>query len=148
MTRMEHIREVLGFKLDEEYLRKKIADGWRLVAVEWERPAEGATPATAWTYEEVPFGLQVAADCLHLEVHPTEMEVLKLLLEVILQDFSLPRMAEELNARGYRMRDGEQWGPVAVFRVLPRVIEATPRIHSDSEWEARRRQLPRVAWKS
>jgi hypothetical protein len=148
MMRIERIREVLSFPLDQEYLSQKSAEGWKLVAVEWERAAEVPPSQSGWTFQEVPFGLQVAADCLHLEENPPEMEVLKLLLEMIVQDFSLPRMAEELNQRGYRMRDGNTWGPVAVFKVLPRVIEATPRIHSDEEWATRRKQLPRVAWKS
>lgn len=40
---------------------------------------------------------------------------LEFLMELIVQDVSLPKMAEELNRRRFRMRDGSPWTAVAVF---------------------------------
>jgi hypothetical protein len=37
---------------------------------------------------------------------------------------------------------------VAVFKVLPRVIEAGPKILSSEEWVSRRKQIARVTWNS
>ncbi len=55
-----------------EYFNTKAAEGWRLVAVEWER---GAQPHGV-PIDEVPFGLRVASDCKRLEEDPGELEVL------------------------------------------------------------------------
>ena len=148
MARMERSREVVSGSLDVQYLKKKTEAGWKPVAIEWERPAAETSQAVDRQFEEVPFGLQVAGDCLHLEENPTEMQVLKFIIELIVQDISLPRMAEELNRKGHLTREGTKWGPVEVFKVLDRVIEVTPRIFNSGEWDARRKQLTRVAWNS
>ena len=148
MAKMERSRESLAGSFDPDYLKQKIAAGWKPMAIEWERPVEEKVQATERQFEELPFGLQVAGDCQHLEENPAEMQVLKFIIELIVQDISLPRMAEELNRKGHLTRDGAKWGPVEVFKVLDRVIEVTPRIFHSGEWEARRKQLTRVAWNS
>jgi hypothetical protein len=56
--------------------------------------------------EEIPFGLRIAADCRHLEDDPLEMQTLKFLTELIVQDVSFKSMADALNIREYRTRDG------------------------------------------
>ena len=148
MTRIERFREALKGQLDLEYLKQRAEAGWRPVIIEWEREIEAKSEEPGAQFEEVPFGLQVASDCLHLEENPAEMEVLKLMMALIVQDISLPRMAEELNRKGLRARGGAKWGPVAVFRVLPRVIEVAPRILTSEEWVERRKQFAHVAWNS
>lgn len=148
MKRTERIREILNKTPDTKYFEDRTSAGWRLVAVEWERESETRPEQPGRYVEEVPFGLRVADDCQHLEEDPSEMEALTYLLELVVQDISLPRMAEQLNQKGYRTREGSSWGAVSVFKILPRLIEAGPRIFSDSKWQERRRQLTRVAWNS
>ncbi len=148
MAKTERVHETVDGQLDPEYVRQRTAAGWRLVAVEWEREVEGEKSRNGAGFEEVPFGLNVATDCRHLVENPEEMQVLKFLMEMIVQDISLGRMADELNQRDLRMRDGSPWNPVAVFKVLPRVIEVGPKILSSEEWVSRRRQMARVTWNS
>ena len=59
---------------------------------------------------ELPYGLQVASDCLHLEENPVEKEALVLMLELIVQDLPFSKIASELNDRGYRTRAGIEMG--------------------------------------
>ncbi len=148
MLRTERVHETVEGPPALEYIRQRTAAGWRLVGLEWERQIEAEPPERRGGFEEVPFGLKVAADCRHLVENPDEMQVLHFLMEMIVQDISLGRMADELNRRDLQMRDGSPWNPVAVFKVLPRVIEAGPRILSSEEWVTRRKQITRVAWNS
>ncbi len=94
--------------------------------------------------EETPFGVRVAGDCEHLEENPQEMQFLLTMMELIIQDVSIVKIAEELNRKGYRTRKGSEWGPVAVFNMLPRLIELTPRIFATEEWVERRKRLTLV----
>ncbi len=147
MVRSERKRDVLRGAIGAEYLESRMREGWRPVALEWERQVEGESAEKA-AREEVPFGLRVSGDCLHLEENPGEMEALKSMLELMIQDISLVRVAEELNRRGLPTRDGSAWNAAAVFRLLPRVIDVAPRIFSNARWDARRNKFARVAWNS
>jgi len=142
MAKMERIRETVTGPLDTEYIRKKTDAGWELVAVEWQRPAEGVEPEPARSGEDVPYGARVANDCARLEENPPEMNALMLILELIVQDRSLSNMAETLNQAGYRTRDGSKWSVVSVYKMLPRLIEASPRIFTTEAWIERRKQIP------
>jgi hypothetical protein len=142
MARLERIRESLEGNLDPEYLKQRHQGGWRIVGVEWERETE-AEPAPA-RIEPVPFGTRVSGDCEHLEENPSEMQFLLSMMELIIQDISLTKVAEELNKKGFRTRQGTEWGPVAVFNMLPRLIELTPKIFKSQEWVERRKQLSLV----
>jgi hypothetical protein len=151
MKKMEWIREALSVWPTSDYLRQREATGWHLVAVEWEREVqvESAAPSKELVPgEEIPYGTRVANDCLHLEENPTEMQVLNLLAEMIVQDHSYNHMAQSLNERSHRTRDGKPWTALAVFKLTPRLIEVAPRILSGAEWESRKRQLSRVTWNS
>lgn len=148
MAKTERVHETVEGPLDPEYIRQRTAAGWKLVGLEWERENEAERLERRAGFEDVPFGLKVATDCQHLVEDSDEMQVLKSLMEMIVQDISLGRMAEELNLRNLRMRDGNQWNPVAVFKVLPRVIEAGPKILSSEEWVSRRKRIARVTWNS
>jgi hypothetical protein len=150
MAKMEWIREALSAWPSPEYLRQREAAGWRLVAVEWEREAQVEPTASAETAagEEIPYGTRIAADCLHLEDNPAEMQVLNHLAEMIVQDHSYQHMAESLNEHAFHTREGKPWTALAVFKLTPRLIEVAPRILSGAEWENRKRQLSRVAWNS
>ena len=136
--RTERFREEVKGLADPEYFQQKAEEGWRLVAVEWEREAEGEGGAVSGLVEEVPFGLQVADDNLHLKDNPDEMRVLMLMMELIVQDCSISRVADELNKQGLRTRRGAKWSAVSVFNMLPRLIEVGPRIFTSEEWVAKR----------
>ncbi len=144
MAKMEHIREAFDGPLELEYLRERERAGWKLVAVEWERESEEADPKGTPHLEEAPFGSRVAGDCERLEDNPAEMQFLLSMMELIIQDISLTKVAEELNSKGFRTRRGTEWGPVAVFNMLPRLIELTPRIFASEEWVERRKHLSPV----
>ena len=151
MKKVEWIRETLSTWPTPEYVRAKENAGWRLVAVEWEREIDvesAAAASEAALSEEIPYGTRIAGDCLHLEDNPTEVEILNLLAEMVVQDVSYARMAETLNQRGFRTRDGKLWTSLAVFKLTPRLIEVAPRILSGVEWENRKKQLSRISWNS
>jgi hypothetical protein len=156
MARIERMRDILPGPPDPNYLKNRMEAGWKLDAVEWVREVEGRPDrevhvkiqAAHGFVEEVPFGLRVATDCWHLEEEPTEMDTLRMMLELIVQDFSLPRMAEQLNQKGLLARGGKPWDEVQVFRVLPRLVEVAPRIATGEEWDSRRKQLAHVIWNS
>jgi len=139
MANIEHIRESVEGSLDSEYLKQREKAGWRLVGVEWER--EAAVPVASGKLEDPPYGVQVGGDCDHLEENPAEMQFLLSMMELIIQDISITKVAEELNRKGYRTRRGTEWGPVSVFNMLPRLIELTPRIFASEEWIERRKHL-------
>jgi len=148
MGKLERIREAVKGPLDTDYIRKREHEGWRLIGVEWEveweretDSAASTSPQAASNLEEAPFGTQIASDCERLEENPTEMEFLLSMMELIIQDISISKVAEELNRKGFRTRKGNEWGPVAVFNMLPRLIELTPKIFATEQWVERRKHL-------
>ncbi|MGD0542770.1 MAG: recombinase family protein [Candidatus Acidiferrales bacterium] len=144
MAKLERIRESLEGNLDPEYMKQRQQAGWRMVGIEWEREKAVEAEAQHTAIESTPFGTRVSGDCEHLEENPTEMQFLLSMMELIIQDISLTKVAEELNKKGFRTRKGTEWGPVAVFNMLPRLIELTPRIFATQEWVERRKMLTLV----
>ncbi len=143
MPKTQRMREPVHGPLTLEYFEERKRSGWRLAAVEWERSVEGSEPESG-IVEELPYGLRVGDDCLHLEENPSERQVMVSIMEGIVQDKNLSEVAVDLNERGYRTRSGAKWGPAAVFNLLPRLIETGPRIFNTAEWAERRRRLLRV----
>ena len=141
MPNQEHLRELVMGTLDPERLRERTEAGWRLVAIEWERDAPEASRGGNGFVEEVPYGMQVASDCLHLVENPTERAALVLMMDLIVQDHPLSHVARELNLKGFRTREGLPWNQVSVFNMLPRLVDVGPKIFSSSEWEARRKRV-------
>lgn len=146
MAKLERVRESLEGSLDPQYLKQREQAGWRLVGVEWERESDvqgkaGEESKAGPRLEDPPYGVRVGGDCDHLEENPDEMQFLLSMMELIIQDISLTKVAEELTRKGYRTRKGGEWGPVAVFNMLPRLIELTPRIFASQEWVERRKRL-------
>ena len=141
MAKVERVRQVLSSPFGAEELKNQTEQGWKIVAIEWEREIAELATQTAPTGEEPPFGLQVAKDSDQLEVNPTEREALFLMMELTVQEGPYSRIADELNRRGFRTRQGFKWTPVSVFQMLPRLIEVGPRIFSTEEWQERRRRL-------
>jgi len=141
MAKLERTRESVEGALDPEYVKLREKAGWRLIGVEWERETESTAGGSASFLEDPPYGVRVGGDCDHLEENPEEMQFLLSMMELIIQDISITKVAEELTRKGYRTRKGTEWGPVAVFNMLPRLIELTPRIFASQEWVERRKRL-------
>jgi hypothetical protein len=142
MKKTERVRQVVSGPLGVADLKQQTEKGWKLVAIEWEREvdaAENQLPA------DVPFGLQMAPETQRLEENPVEREMLFLLMELIVQEGSYARIADEINRRGFRTRQGAEWSPVSVFEMLPRLIEVGPHVFQSPEWQKRRRHLSEEA---
>lgn len=147
MKTTERVRQVVSGAPAAEELTRRADEGWKLVAMEWEREvevpeaadreggAETSLPA------EVPFGLQIETGSGKLEENPAERELLFQMMELIVQEGSYARIAEEINRRGFRTRQGTKWSPVSVFEMLPRLIEVGPHVFESAEWQKRRQQL-------
>ena len=136
---VERVRQQWSGPISTDYLSKQAEYGWRLVSIEWEREITAEGPAAY--RESVPYGLQVASDCKHLEENPEETKVLLSVLEGIVGDRRLSQIAKDLNDRGLRTRSGEKWATGQIFELLPRIIDAGPRLLPSEEWVARREQL-------
>ena len=76
--------------------------------------------------------------------HPAEHQVLMPMMELLVQDFSYSAIVSDLNEKGFRMSDGRPWSRVAVFNMIPRLIEVGPRFFTSEEWEKRRQRFARV----
>ena len=135
MKKAERMRQELSGTLDAAEVKQRAEQGWKLVAVEWEREvetAEGNLPT------EVPFGLRISSESQQLEENPSERELLFLMMELMVQEGSYARIADEINRRGFRTRQGSTWSPVSVFEMLPRLIEVGPHVFHSPEWQKRR----------
>jgi len=143
MRQTVRFRESVTKLPDAEYLGRRAAEGWRISGVEWERDVEVVQRQPAPPLE-VPYGLKVSSDCHHLEEDSREISVLTEIMELLLLDYSLSRVADELNTRGHRMRDQSKWDPVSVFNLLPRIVEVGPRIFSDEEWRVRSERINKL----
>jgi site-specific DNA recombinase len=73
---------------------------------------------------EVPFGYRVGADGTHLEADEAEQTILGTLRDLRASGLSVRAIAEDLNRRGIRARDG-RWHHNSVWRVLRREAEAS-----------------------
>ncbi|HUB33380.1 MAG TPA: recombinase family protein [Bryobacteraceae bacterium] len=145
MVQKQRLREPVGLSPTLEQLAGRVSAGWRLVALEWERDAEEDTPEPQQGWgEEIPYGLQISEDGARLVENPAESEIIVLALDMIVEDCPLSKVAEELNRRGCRTRDGGAWTPGALFDLLPRMIQVGPRLFTSEKWLLRRERLPRV----
>ena len=141
MAKLERVREALSKPLEPEYIKLRAEAGWKLVAVEWEREVEEPHAEPRHALEEIPYGLRVSDDCLHLVENPAETQVLIQMLDGIVQDMPFSQIADELNRSGLRTRNGAKWEPVFVFNMLPRLIQVGPRIFSSEEWQAQKKHV-------
>jgi hypothetical protein len=141
MAKIERIRETWSRPLTAEYLAQQASFGWKLVSVVWEREIEPDAGDRSPRQEAPPYGLRVSADGVHLEENTAEVEVLLVIMEEIVQDRPISQISEELNRRDFRTRDGSMWTPIAVFSLLPRLIDVGPHMFSSTEWIARRQKI-------
>ena len=137
MPRLEFLHEPLIALPGPDEVAEKARHGWKPATLIWVREAEDPRSTSR---HEVPYGLRISGDCLHLEEDPVEMEVLRFLMESIVKDQSPAQTAAELNRLGFRTRDGAPWTQTSVFKLLPRLVDAGPGILSESGWPARRSQ--------
>ena len=148
MKKTERVRQVVSGPLEAEDLKRRTEKGWKLVAIEWAREVEAPEVEAANVERagdplsaDVPFGLHIAPETQRLEENPTEREILFQLMELIVQEGSYARIADEINRRGFRTRQGTKWTQVSVFEMLPRLIEVGPRVFQSSEWQKRKQHL-------
>jgi hypothetical protein len=141
-------RDLVGGPLTLDYFMRRAADGWTLAAIEWAREVEapeGTIEAPAFEIkvqpEEIPYGLRIGDDGLHLEPNPVETTVLLLMLEKIVMEKRLSQIADDLNLRGFRTRRGTRWSSSTIFDLLPRLIEVGPKLLKSPDWRERRSQI-------
>jgi hypothetical protein len=142
MAYFERMRDQVSGVFSPEIMQQRAAAGWQMVAIEWRRELpDSEAPSEMATAEEIPYGLRISDDCKRLEVDVAENKVLLLMMDLLAQDFSYSSIVSDLNEKGYRTRLGKHWSRVAVFNMMPRLIEVGPRIFSSEEWEQRRAKL-------
>lgn len=140
MPYYERMRDVVSEPFSPDIIRQRTAAGWQMTAIEWRRELPDAeAPAAGEFDEDVPYGLRVSADCKRLEADPVEHQILMLMMEMLADDRSYAEIVAALNVKGFRMRNGQPWNRVAVFRMIPRLIEVGPRFFSSLEWAELRR---------
>lgn len=142
MAHFERLRDVVAEPFSPEIVRRRTADGWQMVSIEWRRELPGSeVPPDRAVAEDVPYGLRISADGQCLEVDPYENRTLLFMMDLLAQDLSYSAIVSELNGKGFRTRDGLPWSRVAVFDMLPRLIQVGPRLFASEEWEKRRVRL-------
>lgn len=141
MKKTERMRQVVSGAIEATDLKQQSEQGWKLVAVEWEREVEIAEDHLP---TEVPFGLTISPETQQLETNAAEREILLQMMELIVQEGSYSRIADEINRRGFRTREGMKWTPVSVFEMIPRLIEVGPHVFRSMDWQKRRQQLAKL----
>ena len=145
MTYFETIRDVISGPFSPEVIRRRTGAGWQMVSIEWRRELpDGEVPVEGIFDEEIFYGLRISDDCARLEPHPVEHQVLMEIMESLVQDFIYSSIVSSLNEKGLRMRDGKPWNRIAVFKMIPRLIEVGPHFFSSGEWEQRRQRFERA----
>jgi hypothetical protein len=146
MAYFERVRDVVSGAFSNQIIEQRTAAGWQLVSIEWRRELpDSETPPDGAFSEAIPYGLRISDDCHRLEVDPAENQILLLMMDLLAQDFSYSSIVSDLNEKGYRTREGKPWSRIAVFNMMPRLIEVGPRIFSSEEWEQRRLRFARRA---
>jgi hypothetical protein len=142
MAYFERMRDSISEPFSLDLIRQRTAAGWQMVAIEWRRELPDAeAPLESDFNEDIPYGLRITEDCKRLEADPLEHQVLMLMMELVTEDFSYAEIVAKLNDKGYRMRNGQLWNRIAVFRMIPRLIEVGPRFCSSAEWADRLRHF-------
>ncbi len=136
------MKDTISAPFSAELIRQRTAAGWQMVSIEWRRELPDAEAPTEGAFDEqIPYGLRISADCKRLEVEPGEHQALMEIMEGLAQDFPYSAIVSALNEKGFRMRDGRTWNRVAVFNMIPRLIEVGPRFFSSEEWQKRRQRF-------
>ncbi|SPE18341.1 conserved hypothetical protein [Candidatus Sulfotelmatomonas gaucii] len=147
MAYFDRIRDIVSEPFSPDLIRRRVEAGWQMVAIEWRREVPGGeAPSEGDFDEDIPYGLRISDDCMRLEADPVEHQVLMLIMEGVALDSSYAEIAAALNERGFRMRSGQPWNRVAVFGMIPRLIDVGPRLLSSTEWvdRSQRFESPRL----
>jgi hypothetical protein len=145
MAHFERIRDVVSGPFSPEVIQQRTAAGWQMVSIEWRRELpDRETPTEGAFSESIPYGLRISDDCQRLEVDPRENQVLMLMMDLLGQDFSYSSIVSDLNEKGFRMRNGGPWNRIAVFKMMPRLIEVGPRMFLSEDWKIRQEKLSRL----
>jgi hypothetical protein len=145
MAYFERVRDVVSGPFSPDVIKQRTASGWQMVSIEWRRELPDAEAPTEGAFNEaIPYGLRISEDCSRLEIHPREHQALMLMMELLVQDFGYSSIVSDLNEKGFRQRDGRPWSRIAVFNMIPRLIEVGPRFFSSDEWEKRRLRFARA----
>ena len=141
MPHFERIRDIVSGPVSPDIIHQRTAAGWQMSSIEWRRELpDSETPSEGAFSEDIPYGLRISDDGLRLEVHPTENRALMLMMELLGQDFPYSSIVSDLNEKGFRTRSGNPWNRVAVFNMMPRLIEVGPRLFASEEWKAQQTQ--------
>jgi len=142
----DHIHDVIVGPLTFDYFRQRIAKGWTVVAVEWRKPsAADELLMEEMDSQEPPYGQRISQDCGHLVEDKLETEALLFIYERVVSGWRPTQIAVELNKSGYRTRRRLPWTPAAVFDLLPRLIELSPKLQGRPDWPSRRAKLTVIA---
>jgi hypothetical protein len=142
MAHFERIRDVISGPFSSEIIGQRMASGWQLVSIEWRRELPDSEAPTEGAFsEDIPYGLRISDDCQRLEIEPTENQALMLMMDLLGQDFSYSHIVSDLNEKGFRTREGKPWSRVAVFNMMPRLIEVGPRLFHSEEWKTRQQKV-------
>ena len=118
----------------DRILQQRRADGWQLIAVEWQREVPpGESPEAPLV--EVPYGLMVAEDGVHLTIAEKEQDAMTLMLDLLVADKPMQEVADTLNAKGFGTRGGRPFTQVDVFEMVPRLVEVAPEIFTSATWK-------------
>jgi len=142
MAYFERMRDAITAPFSADLIRQRSAAGWQMVSIEWRRELpDGEAPSESVFDEDIPFGLRISEDCKRLEVEPEEHGALMEMMEGLAQDFPYSAIVSALNEKGFRQRDGRPWSRIAVFNMIPRLIEVGPRFFGSEEWQKRRQHF-------
>jgi hypothetical protein len=141
LSMLRHLRDSVQHPVSLDYFQERLSAGWKLNAIEWEKEVEVPSEVAAPPDHEAPYGLEIAPDASRLLQNPHEIDVLMTVLELIVVEKGVSYIAEELNVRGFKTRQGTPWSSPAVFNLLPRLIELGPDLLKSNEWQARRGHL-------
>jgi hypothetical protein len=129
MPQFERIRDVISGPFSPSIIDQRTSSGWQLLSIEWRRELPDSEAPTRGAYpDDIPYGLRISDDCSRLEIDPTENQVLSHMMNLLAQDFPYSSIVSDLNEKGFRTRDGSLWTRVAVFNMMPRLIEVGPRL--------------------
>jgi hypothetical protein len=134
----EKIREHRSDLPTPQEVESRQKDGWRLTAVEWDRGLGDRSSEDASIQQEIPYGLRISRDGLHLAEDAEEIAVLRQILSGLVDDRALSEIAEDLHNRGSRTRRGQPWKQVDLFELLPRIVEAGADILRSEAWSQER----------
>ena len=98
MAYFERMRDIVSEPFSPDVIRQRTTAGWQMVAIEWKRELPDAEAPTEREFEEdVPYGLRVSDDCRRLEPDPVEHQVLMLIMNLLVEDFSYAEIVTSLN---------------------------------------------------